>query len=284
VVTAARRSWPARAIEHFTLRSSRAARPAQSSELRALSATLADVRAGLERSRAQWIDADSRDALASLDEAERRFAEALAASPSLAKAALPYTPLAPDARRTIATYSARARALSLALDRVQPSVASSAANALTLASRWLVALVVATGTVRAGSAMLERSATDTTASATWGPAYQPANARDHNPSTSWLLPDGTVGWIEATFSRRPARMVKLTNVQRLPSYGAQRCTIELKRGGAVVFTREIDAASTVGSSAPYIVDLPSPVEADALRVYVRSFHGLGGGFSEIDVE
>jgi hypothetical protein len=284
VVTAARRSWPARAIEHFTLRSSRAARPAQPTELRALSTTLAEVRAALDRSRAQWIDADARAALASLDEAERRFAAALESSAALAAAALPYAPLEPTARRTIATYSDRARSLARALDRVQPAVASGAANALTVASRWLVALAIAAGSIRAGRAILERSATDTTASATWGPAYQPANARDHNPSTSWLLPDGTVGWIEVTFSRRLARMVKLTNVQRLPSYGAQRCTIELKRRGAVVYTREIDLASTVGSSAPYIVDLPSSIEADALRVYVRSFHGLGGGFSEIDVE
>lgn len=284
MVQTALRPWLARAIEYFTLRSSRAARPSSPSELRALRATLASVRATLERSSAQWIDADAHAALASLDKAECLFADALASSKALATAALPYVPLDPTARRTIATYSVRARALARALDRVQPAVASSIANARTMASRWLLALAIAAGSIRVASAILTQTTTNTTASATWGPAYQPSNVRDHDPRTNWLLPDGTVGWIKTTFARRAVRRIELTNVQRLPSYGTKRCTLELERRGTVVFTREIDLTSTVGSSAPFIVDLPSPIEADALRVHVRSFHGLGGGLSEIDVQ
>lgn len=271
-------------IEHFTLRSSRAARPAQATDARALEATLAEAHASLELAYAQWVEADAKAALAALDEAERTFARALASTPALTRAAAPYGALDEDARRTIATFGQRAEALSRALERVRPATRSALANLATLAARWAVVIAAATVVTSSVRAMVERAAVKVTASATWGAAYPPDNVSDHNPSTTWLLPDGTLGWIETSFARRSVRAVKLTSPQRLPSYGARLCTVELKRRGAIVYTREIDAGTAQGQRAPYVLTLATPVEADAVRVHVRSFHGLGGGFSEIDAE
>jgi hypothetical protein len=274
-----------RLVEHCTLRATRAARPTTSEATRALRSQLDRAEASLEHAREQWREGDGDAALEALREAERTFDDALGPSGSaLQRAASPYAPLPDDARRSIATFNARWSDLAAALDRVRPAAAPAARNLTLLLWRWAVAIALVVFFVDGTRSILERRATKTTASASWGVTYPPENIRDHNFDTSWLLPDGATGWIHAAFSARSVRAVKIYSVRRLPSYGAKLATVDFELSGRVVHSAPIDLSSTLGQSAPHVLALPAPLRVDAVRLTIRSFHGLGGGVGELEIE
>lgn len=272
----------ARALDWFTLRASRGATPAGRADSDALRAALDRARDALERARAQWIDGEGPPALSALEEAERAWSEALALQPALRTIAR-YDAPADGERRTISTYDRRWWALSAALDRTAHVARSNARNGATLAGRWALLLaLLALGADRVAAAR-RKAQFRATASASWGINTPPEHIADGKPETAWVLPDGALGWIQSAFPLRTVREVALFNVRGLPLYGARVCTVELLRGTAVVRSEVIDMSSTVGTFAPHVLRLPSPVEADAVRVTIRTFHSLGGGLSEIEV-
>jgi hypothetical protein len=280
-----RPSLLSRLVEHLTLRAGRAAVPATPEAARALRSQLDGAEASLERAREQWREGDGDAALEALRDAERVFDEALSVNgAALERAVVPYAPLPPDARRTIATFDARWSALSAALDRARPAAATGARNVTLLLWRWAVAIALVVVVVDVTRSIIERRATKTTASASWGVTYPPENIRDRNFDTSWLLPDGATGWIRAAFSPRSVRAVKIYSVRRLPSYGAKLATVDFEVGGRVVHSAPIDLSSTLGQSAPHVLALPAPLRVDAIRLTIRSFHGLGGGVGELEIE
>ncbi len=275
----------ARVLEHCTLRASRAARPSSPSDRAQLGQQLSDARASLDHARDAWNDGDGPAALIALSRAEARFSDAAGdRNSALSIAAAPYVTREASARSTIATFHDRWRALSAALDRVAICAAPSPLVAWVLVRRWSVLLVAIAALATSARSIIARRAQQTTASATWGITYLPEHVADHNLETSWLLPDGALGWVRTTFAQRELRSVRLFNVRRLPSYGAKLCTVEFERDGRAVRSELIDLSSTVGQSVPYVLRLPSPVRADAIRVTIRSYHGLGGGLGEIEVE
>lgn len=272
----------ARALDWFTLRASRGATPEGHAELRSLRASLDRARAALDAAREQWIDGEGAPALEALLDAERAWSEAVALQPTLRTIAGYDAPAESD-RRTISTYDRRWWALSKALDRTQSVARSTAHNTVTLAGRWcLVIALVAFAGDRAAAAR-RKAQFRATASASWGINTPPEHIADGKPETAWVLPDGALGWIQSAFPLREVREVSLFNVRGLPLYGAKVCTVELLRAGAIVRSEVIDMSPTVGSSAPHVLRLPSPVNADAVRVTIRTYHSLGGGLGEIDV-
>jgi hypothetical protein len=114
--------------------------------------------------------------------------------------------------------------------------------------------------------------------------YSVDQAVDGDADTHWLLPDHRAGWVRVAFSSRTLRALRLYNVRRMPAYGAKLCTIEVERGGAVVHSARVDLTLTVGKREPFLFTLPSPTVADAVRVHVQTWHSLGGGLAEIELE
>lgn len=272
----------ARALDWFTLRASRGATPSGRADSDALRAALDRAREALERARAQWIDGEGPPALSALEEAERAWSEALAQQPAL-RAIARYDAPADGERRTISTYDRRWWALSAALDRTAHVARSSARNGATLAGRWALLLaLLALGADRVAAAR-RKAQFRATASASWGINMPPEHVIDGQPETNWLLPDGTLGWVQSSFPSREVREVALVNVRGLVQYGTKVCTVELLRQGVVARSEVIDMTATVGSSQPFVLRLPIAVQADAVRVSVRTYHGLGAGLAELTV-
>jgi hypothetical protein len=115
--------------------------------------------------------------------------------------------------------------------------------------------------------------------------YEAGKAVDGKAGTEWLLPDGQTGWIEIRMRPRAVARVLLLNAHN-PGYN-DRATkdfaLELYGDGALLAT--VDAR--FGSFDPVPGWLAVPVDAgsvDRVRLEVRSFHGVGGGIAEIDLE
>jgi hypothetical protein len=272
-------------IEYFWLSASAKVAPALDADRRSLGERLTAVRARLDAALVLWSEAMGEPALEELARAEDLY-RSLCDGPLAPVTVLAggYAPPSQPAQRTISTFDARVRSLETALARVDGARLGPAARWLARGARLsAVGLVVALASL-AVAQWRERAPMKTSASSSWGTQYFHDRAADRDFTTNWLLPDGMPGWIRVEFAPRAVRLVRLFNVRRLPSYGARRGELELFEGARRVGVYPLDLTASVGQMDPYVLRLPAPVRADALRVTVREFHGIGGGFAEIEVE
>lgn len=127
-----------------------------------------------------------------------------------------------------------------------------------------------------------------TASASYGdlPDFEARRAMDGDESTSWLLPNHSDGWLEATIRPpRRVRRVRLLNTANPPF---------LDRATLAYDVEMYSEDHEVYRASREFVFQPSPewvvheVQLDALvdrvRVSVRTWHAWGGGLAEIAVE
>jgi hypothetical protein len=272
-------------IEYFWLSSSARVSPALDADRAALARELAAIRARVDAALLLWSEAMGEQALEELARGEDLY-RALREGPLAPVTVLArgFAPPAQPAQRTISTFDARVHALESALARIDGARLGPAARWLARGARLCaVGLVVALASLGV-SQWRARAPMRTSASASWGTQYFHDRAADRDFTTNWLLPDGMPGWIRVEFSPRPVRLVRLFNVRRLPSYGARRGELELFEGTRRVGVYPLELGASIGQMDPHVLRLPAPVRADALRVTVREFQGIGGGFAEIEVE
>ncbi|MBL8680781.1 MAG: hypothetical protein JNK05_16500 [Myxococcales bacterium] len=280
-----RPSLAARFIEYFTL--ANAGRAGSRVDRSALGRGLEAVRRAANEAAERWADSDADPALDALAEAEERYrrdVEALFTEPSVLQRLTSYAPPTEDARTTVSTFVAR-------LDRLDRATRALSVVAGGPFVRWSVRAlrlsVLALALVTVGRIAVDyakKPSLRASASGAWGDHVGVVHLTDGSPETNWLLPDHTAGWARVSFSPRSLRAVRLYSVRRLPLYGAQQCSIEIELRGRIVRTERIDVSATVGQRAPYVYRLPSAIEADAVRVHIHSWHAIGGGFSEIEIE
>ncbi len=114
--------------------------------------------------------------------------------------------------------------------------------------------------------------------------YPPKHVADADYSTNWLLTDGTAGWVEVAFRKRNVNAVRLFNVRGLVRYGAADSNVEFYLNGRVVRTIPVNMRPTVNTLEPARVPFTGRIQADKIRVNIQTYHDLGGGLAEIEVE
>jgi hypothetical protein len=281
----ARSSAASRLVEFFAL--AKAARADEGLDRRALSAALEAVRRALDEAAERWADSDAEPALEALARAEERYRSDIAGlfSDTTALATVTgYAPPAPDARKTVSTYDERLARIDRATRSLAPVAGGPLVRWTARAARWSLLALALAFVGRSVIARFHKPAMSASASASWGEIAAFGHVADGDIETNWVLPDHTPGWARVAFASRRVRQVRLFSVRRLPSYGAQQCTIEVERGGQIVHSARVDLLSIVGKRAPFVYRLPSATEADAVRVHVHTWHGLGGGLSEIEID
>lgn len=132
-------------------------------------------------------------------------------------------------------------------------------------------------------ALVPRSREHVTASGVWAGSwdYRPEVVLDGDPSTMWILPDGSEGWVEVELA--PARRVeRVTLVNAGPpalrDRGTRAYRLEIHAGGSLARTLEGELGSTEGSSATHEVGLDG---VERIRFVVDRYYGLGGGLAEL---
>jgi hypothetical protein len=125
-----------------------------------------------------------------------------------------------------------------------------------------------------------------TASAQYEARYEPGNAVDGSETTDWLLPDRTAGWIEVqVIPPRRVSKVKIVNARNIPFN--DRATNEFKvdafSGGAVVKTVEGRFEAYSPEVTARVIEIGA-ANVDRIRIEVKSWHQVGGGLSEIEVD
>jgi hypothetical protein len=147
----------------------------------------------------------------------------------------------------------------------------------TLAALCVVASVLAMGWYFFGPREVA------TASASWGILYPPWAVTDRDLDSNWVLPDGALGWIELTIPSRTLRSMRMWNVQKEPNYATARIAIDVFDGDRLVHTEEQDISATAHARSSFHWVPRTPFPATRVRIHVRAFLGLGGGFSQIQV-
>ncbi len=122
------------------------------------------------------------------------------------------------------------------------------------------------------------------ASSVWSQLYKVDHVLDNDLATNWLLADATLGWVEVTVPSHIVSTVKVWNVQGMLYYNTLGARIELFDGTRMVHTQEFSMESYAHTATPYILNLPSPMVADRVRVHVMGYTLYGGGFAQITVE
>lgn len=121
-------------------------------------------------------------------------------------------------------------------------------------------------------------------SASYDAPHAAQYAIDGYLASNWVLPDNVPGWLEVAFERRVVRKLELINAQGLSMYGVKSATVELYRGPALVRSVDISMDTTVGTPNPTTVPLLLTQPIDRIRIQVKTWHGYGGGLSEVRVE
>lgn len=153
-------------------------------------------------------------------------------------------------------------------------------------ARWLTSGIVAAAFIGAAGFFLRTPPRlEATASARFDPRFEPANAVDGNEKTDWLLPDRASGTLDVkVIPARTLKLVRVMNARNLPF--ADRAThdllIEALDHGKVVKSGAFAFEGQSADAAWRSLDLG--VKVDAVRVTVKSWHGLGGGLAEVVVE
>jgi hypothetical protein len=136
----------------------------------------------------------------------------------------------------------------------------------------------------------QRQIVTVTCSASYSQQHRPARVLDDQHTTDWLLPDGQLGWLEARFRRpRSLQRIELQTARNYPylDRSTHRFRIEAFNGSEAVATWSgaFDPApqGPPGTAEDTLTISTEGQVADRIRLYVESFHGLGGGFAEVDV-
>lgn len=122
------------------------------------------------------------------------------------------------------------------------------------------------------------------ASGVWSQLYKVEHVLDNDLATNWLLPDATLGWVEVTVPSGSVSTVKVWNVQGMIYYNTLGARIEIFNGTRMVHTQEFSMESLAHTATPYVLRLPSSINADRVRVHVLGYTLYGGGFGQIVVE
>lgn len=138
--------------------------------------------------------------------------------------------------------------------------------------------------VAAGAMLLPR-ALNVRASSRYAPEFEATNVVDTSLSSEWLLPDGQPGWIEVGFrSARPIRTIRIVNcINRHYRDRATRAfRLDVFRGDVRInsFKGEFPP---VGGERNLSFDVTAQ-SADRLLIHVDSWHGLGAGIAEIQID
>jgi hypothetical protein len=118
------------------------------------------------------------------------------------------------------------------------------------------------------------------------PAFEPTRAIDGDPTTEWVLPDASPGWLDVRVD--PARAVhgvRLTNGHNRDynDRATRGYRIEAYDGDRLVTQASGQFVALVPHPAPVLVPLAAP-HVDRVRVLVTSWFNLGGGIAEVRVE
>ncbi len=175
------------------------------------------------------------------------------------------------------------------IDRVlAPRALTKRAIGFSRALRVGAAILVLVGVALALALALRRpSAMFASASAFFeqSPRFAPEMAIDGSATTSWLLPDGATGWLEVSLSPpRHVDRVRLLNTTNPP--WSDRATrdyrLELYAHGALARTLD---GSFEWTDAPSFVDRDVGLDdIDRVRFVVRSFHRVGAGLAELQID
>lgn len=148
-----------------------------------------------------------------------------------------------------------------------------------------LALFGATGAVLAFR-HLERPTATASAHVTIDGGFPASNAIDDDPSTEWILPDQTPGWLEVRLARpRSIRAVRLLNShnRQFNNVATRDYTIEIYAGDRLL--------SSVDGTFPELVPTPQwrsvPIRAEGVtrvRFLVRTWHAAAGGLAELRLE
>lgn len=113
-------------------------------------------------------------------------------------------------------------------------------------------------------------------------SFGPDKALDGDPATSWLLSDGTRGWIEVRLHPdRDVTSVRLKNARNAPHHdrATEDYRVELWGGGEKLAEQ---AGTLEMSREPEWVEVDVAADGvDRIRVVVESWHERSGGLSEL---
>jgi len=148
------------------------------------------------------------------------------------------------------------------------------------ASVAVVALLVALVAVRLWSRPRVQ------ASGVYSRDYSAEHVLDGSGATEWLLPDGTVGWVELILpSARAIRRVQISNAHS---------TLYLDRGARAVRVTAFAGLNSVASAEGAferiseqrsVLDLPLKAErVTRVRVEILSYFEKGGGLADVELE
>jgi len=134
--------------------------------------------------------------------------------------------------------------------------------------------------------LLEGNVTTVTASADYSDDHAPEFAFDGIQTTEWLLPDGTLGYLELSFSRKRAiHRVFLTNGHN-PNYldrAIRKATVFVYDGDQIIDEHEVDFPGIEPEYTRRRVELRGK-RATRVRLDVTQVAGNGAALSEISVE
>jgi hypothetical protein len=123
------------------------------------------------------------------------------------------------------------------------------------------------------------------ASAVLGQDHAADHAVDGDPRTEWALPNGETGWLDVRIwpSRRASR-IRLLNSRNAPhdDRGTKDFRVDLFYEG-----RQVEVLKGAFQTFPENRWLSLPVHdlrIDRLRLHVDSYHGVGGGIAEVEVD
>jgi len=111
-------------------------------------------------------------------------------------------------------------------------------------------------------------------------------ATDKYPATEWLLPDGTLGYIELTFgSKRRIHGVTVTNGHNLnyKDRALKKARIVVFNGDDVVETHDLELPGVEAEYTPRRIELGGH-RASRVRLEVIEYDGVGAALAEIAVD
>jgi hypothetical protein len=126
-----------------------------------------------------------------------------------------------------------------------------------------------------------------TASAMYGPKYDPMAVLDHSPEGEWLLPNGTPGWIDVHYApSRTVTRVHILNSHNIPYWdrATKDFTLELYAGNKLLKSVDGTFPNFDPEPTPQTIDVGRTTGVDRLRVVVKTWHLQGGGLAEISVD
>jgi hypothetical protein len=123
-----------------------------------------------------------------------------------------------------------------------------------------------------------------TCSAKYGASFEAPSVLDAHPDSEWLLPDQSPGWIDLHLSpSRSVSVVRIINAHNSThnDRASKDVRIELYQRDRMIAS--IDGTFPAFTAVPDWVafDVGRHEHVSRIRVVVKSWHGIGGGFGEI---